>query len=190
MLLQLPKDKYAELQRMTDFNRVSYFTSFHQNREVYLDPQFNMNGAFSEALLSHNMLLMGGKIAMITCASAGFGFAMGFIMSGFEFNSTRVVNTDRTSRSQLKQHFFGYSRFLKKQSLHFARFGLYISLLELPLEIVVGKLNTPAIFVSGGLAACFQQRYKGFGNAVTAFAGSGLFIGAIGLFMNKGKDKS
>lgn len=73
-----------------------------------------MNGAFSEALLSHNMLLMGGKIAMITCASAGFGFAMGFIMSGFEFNSTRVVNTDRTSRSQLKQHFFGYSRFLKK----------------------------------------------------------------------------
>ena len=62
--------------------------------------------------------------------------------------------------------------------------------MELPLEIVVGKLNTPAIFVSGGLAACFQQRYKGFGNAVTAFAGSGLFIGAIGLFMNKGKDKS
>ena len=101
------------------------------------------------------MMMMAGKIGLITCASAGFGFAMGFIMSGFEFNSTRVVNTDRTSRSQLKQHFFGYSRFLKKQSLHFARFGLYISLLELPLEIVLGRLNTPAIFVSGGLAAVF-----------------------------------
>ena len=74
-LLQLPKDKYAEIQRMTDFNRVSYFTSFHQNREVYLDPQFNMHGSFSEALLSHNMLLMAGKIGLITGASAGFGFA-------------------------------------------------------------------------------------------------------------------
>mmetsp|Transcript_17154 Transcript_17154/g.23132 ORF Transcript_17154/g.23132 Transcript_17154/m.23132 type:complete len:100 (+) Transcript_17154:183-482(+) len=97
--------------------------------------------------------MMVGKVALITGASAGFGFALGFIMSGFEFNSTRVVNTERTSRSQLKQHFFGYARFLKKQSLHFARFGLYISLIELPLEIVLGRLNTPAIFVSGGLAA-------------------------------------
>lgn len=175
---------------MTDFNRVSYFTSFHKDRETFLDPQFNKNGAFTEKLLSHNMWMMAGKIGLITCASAGFGFAMGFIMSGFEFNSSRVVNTDRTSRSQLKQHFFGYARFLKKQSLHFARFGFYISLLELPLEIVLGRLNTPAIFVSGGLAAVFQTRYKGMGSVASAFIGSGVFIGALGLFMNKGKDKS
>ena len=144
---------------MTDFDRYSYFTSFHLNREVYLDPQFNKNGAFTEKLLAHNMQLMIAKVGLITGASAGFGFAMGFIMSGFEFNSSRVINTDRTSRSQLKQHFFGYARFLKKQSLHFARFGLYISLIEIPIEIVMGRLNAPAIFFSGGLAAVLQTRY-------------------------------
>ena len=153
--LQISQEKYAEIRRMSDFDRVSYFTSFHQNREIYLDPQFNKNGAFTEKLLSHNTTMMIAKIGLITGASAGFGFAMGFIMSGFEFNSTRAVNTDKTSRSQLKQHFFGYARFLKKQSLHFARFGLYISLIELPLEIIMGRLNSPAIFVSGGLAAVF-----------------------------------
>ena len=133
---------------------------------------------------------MAAKIAMITGASGGFGFALGFIMSGFEFNSTRIVNTDVSSRSQLKQHFYGYVRFLKRHSLHFARFGLYISLLELPLEIVVGKLNTPAIFFSGGMAAVLQTRYKGMGTALSAFLGSGAFIGCMGLFMNKGKDKA
>lgn len=152
-MIKAPKDQYDEIKRMTDFNRISYFTSFHRDREVFLDPQFNKSGAFTEKLLSHNMWIMIGKVGLITGASAGFGFAMGFIMSGFEFNSSRVVNTDRASRSQLKQHFFGYARFLKKQSLHFARFGLYISLIEIPLEIVLGRLNTPAIFFSGGMAA-------------------------------------
>ena len=189
-LIKAAQDKYAELQRMTDYNRISYFSSFHRDREAFLEPQFNKNGAFTEKLLSHNAFLMGAKIFLITGASAVFGFALGFIMSGFEFQSTRVINTDRTSRSQLKQHFFGYSRFLKKQSLHFARFGLFISLLEIPLEIVNGRVNAPVIFFSGGMAAVLQQRYKGFGNAFSAFLGSGLFIGCLGLFMNKGKDKS
>ena len=175
---------------MTDFNRVSYFTSFHQDREVYLEPCFNKNGAFTEKLMSVNMQMMAIKIIMITGASYGMGFAMGFIMSGFEFNSSRVINTDVASRSQVKQHFFGYLRFLKNHSLHFARFGLYIGLLELPLEIILGRLNTPAIFVSGGLAAVLQQRYKGFGTAFSAFIGSGMFIGGLGMFLNKGKDKS
>ena len=175
---------------MTDFNRVSYFSGFHQNKEVYLEPCFNKNGAFTEKLLAQNVFMMGAKICLITGASAGFGFALGFIMSGFEFSSSRVINTDRTSRSQLKQHFFGYSRFLKKQSLHFARFGLYISLLELPMEIVIGKLNGPAIFWSGGMAAVLQTRYTGLGNAFSAFLGSGIFIGGLGLVMNRGKDKS
>ena len=100
--LQISQEKYAEIRRMSDFDRVSYFTSFHQNREIYLDPQFNKNGAFTEKLLAHNTTMMIAKIGLITGASAGFGFAMGFIMSGFEFNSTRAVNTDKTSRSQLK----------------------------------------------------------------------------------------
>ena len=173
---------------MTDYNRVSYFTGFHQDRETFLESQFNPNSSFTEKLLANNIGMMVGKVCLITGASAGFGFAMGFIMSGFEFNSTRVVNTDRSSRSQLKQHFFGYARFLKRQSLHFARFGLYISLLELPLEIVLGKLNFPVIFFSGGMAAVLQQRYTGFGNALSGFIGSGVFIGGLGLVMNRGKD--
>ena len=77
-----------------------------------------------------------GKIVMITGASAGFGIFMGLLMSSFEHNSTMVVDTSRSTKSQLKQHFFGYGRFLKRQALHFAKFGLYISLLELPIELV------------------------------------------------------
>ena len=84
---------------MTDYNRVSYFTSFHTDRETFLEPAYNKNGSFTEKLLAHNAWIMFGKVGLITGASAGFGFALGFIMSGFEFNSTRVVNTDRTSRS-------------------------------------------------------------------------------------------
>ena len=96
---------------------------------------------------------MGVKILLITGGSAVFGAGMGMIMSSFEFNSSRVINTDKSSSNQIKQHFFGYSRFLKRQALHFARFGLYISLIEIPLELVLGRINSPAIFFSGGLAA-------------------------------------
>ena len=42
------------------------------------------------------------KVALITCASAGFGVAMGFVMSSFEFNSTMGVDTTRSTKSQLK----------------------------------------------------------------------------------------
>ena len=83
-----------------------------------------------------------GKIAMITGASAGFGIFMGLLMSSFEHNSTMVVDTSRSTKSQLKQHFFGYGRFLKRQALHFAKFGLYISLLELPIELVINTLSS------------------------------------------------
>ena len=130
------------------------------------------------------------KLAMITFASAGFGVIMGFFMSSFEFNSTMAVDTDRSTRSQLKQHFHGYSRFLKRQALHFARFGLYISLLEIPLELVFGRVNSIAMFFSGGLAAVLQNRYTGPAAAMNTFLGSGLFIGGLGAFMHKGNDRS
>ena len=54
------------------------------------------------------------KVFMITTVSAGFGILMGFFMSSFEFNSSMGVDVNRSTRSQLKQHFFGYTRFLKK----------------------------------------------------------------------------
>ena len=42
------------------------------------------------------------KVGIITVASAGFGVAMGLIMSSFETNAMQVVDTTRTTRSQLK----------------------------------------------------------------------------------------
>ena len=43
---QPKRDNFEEVKRMTDFNRISYFTGFHQNQEVYLEPQYNLNGSF------------------------------------------------------------------------------------------------------------------------------------------------
>ena len=133
---------------------------------------------------------MAAKVAMITGASAGFGILMGVVMSSFEFNQSRVIDTNRSSSSQLKQHFFGYTRFLKKQALHFARFGLYISLIEVPLELINGRVNAPAIFLSGGGAAVLQTRYGGPWATFTSFMGSGVFIGGLGLYMHAGNDSA
>lgn len=32
---------------------------------------------------------------------------------------------------------------------------MYISLIEVPLEYILGRINSPVIFMSGGLAAVF-----------------------------------
>ena len=41
-MMQLNKkaaeEKHSEIKRMTDFNRVSYFTSFHKEKEAYFEP--------------------------------------------------------------------------------------------------------------------------------------------------------
>jgi len=54
------------------------------------------------------------KIVLITGASAGFGIMMGLIMSSFETSNASIIDNSRSTRSQLKQHFFGYGRFLKR----------------------------------------------------------------------------
>ena len=82
---------------------------------------------------------MGAKVAMITGASAVFGIGMGIFMGSFEYNMAMGVDTNRNGWSQVRQHYFGYWRFLKRQALHFSRFGMYIGLIELPLEIILGK---------------------------------------------------
>lgn len=53
---------------------------------------------------------------------------------------------------------------------------------------MIGRLPTPAIFFSGGAAAVLQNRFLGWGNAFSHFMGSGIFIGGLGLVMNRGKD--
>jgi hypothetical protein len=46
------------------------------------------------------------------------------------------------------------------------------------------------VFVSGGFAACLQNRYTGFAPFLSTFLGSGCFIGGLGLYMHKGEDKA
>ena len=69
------------------------------------------------------------------------------------------------------------------------KFGFYIGMAEIPLELAIGRINAPAIFLSGGLAACLVDPKRGLMNNASKFFGSGLFIGALGMFMNKGNDK-
>ena len=138
-----------------------------------------------EKVLEAERTTMGLKVAMMTIASAGFGVAMGLFTASFEYNMTMGVDTSRSSWSQVRQTYFGYLRSLKRQALHFSRFGLYIGLIELPLEIIVGKQNFMTMFVSAGLAAWFQNIRAPF---LITFVGSGAFVGGIGLYMNKGND--
>ena len=130
------------------------------------------------------------KLAMITGASYFFGVMMGMFFGAFEFNSSLGVDVERSTRSQLKQHFHGYWRHLNRQGLHFMRFGLYIGLLEVPLELICGKLTAPALFFSGGMAASLQNRYMGFGQFLSTFLGSGCMIGFLGTYMHSGKDSA
>ncbi len=54
----------------------------------------------------------------------------------------------------------------------------------------MGRVNSGGIFFSGGLAAVLVE--PRFGTAMQLarrFLGSGMFIGGIGTYMNKGNDK-
>jgi len=37
------------------------------------------------------------------------------------------------------------------------KFGWYIGIIEVPLEIAFGKISAPVVFVSGGGAACLMD---------------------------------
>jgi len=63
---------------------------------------------------------------------------------------------------------------------------LYIGLLEVPMEIIIGKQNWMSMGVSAGLAAWFQNIRAPFAHT---FLGSGLFVGGIGLYMNRGTNE-
>jgi hypothetical protein len=97
--------------------------------------------------------MMMARVGLITVGSAVFGFGMGVFMSSFEYNMASGIDTSRGGWSQVRQHYFGYWRFLKRQSLHFSRFGLYIGLVEIPLEIITGRQNFLTSGFAGGMAA-------------------------------------
>ncbi len=54
----------------------------------------------------------------------------------------------------------------------------------------MGRVNAGGIFFSGGLAAVLVEPRIGSAMQVfSRFMGSGLFIGGLGSYMNKGNDK-
>ena len=69
---------------------------------MFLEPQFNLRGSFTDAMIQMTLFKTFLKVGLITVASGGFGVVMGLIMSSFEFNSTMGVDTSRSTRSQLK----------------------------------------------------------------------------------------
>ncbi len=54
----------------------------------------------------------------------------------------------------------------------------------------MGRVNAGGIFFSGGMAAVLMENRLGtMGGMVSRFLGSGIFIGGIGMYMNRGQDK-
>lgn len=92
-------EKYPEIKKMTDFDKVSYFTSMHEEQKVFFDPTFNLSTSFTEKQVQINSLKNFFKLLMMTGVSAGFGVVMGMFMSSFEFNSTMGVDTERSTKS-------------------------------------------------------------------------------------------
>ena len=76
---------------------------------------------------------------------------------------------------------------LKQSFTGFAKFGFYISLIEMPLESVLGKVSTAGMFVSGGLASLILDHKKTLIGNVWRFLGNGLMICVLGSFLNKPK---
>ena len=65
----------------------SSLTGFHDYPSLFLEPAFNIREPFTENMIREASLKMMAKVALITVASAGFGVAMGLLMSSFESNS-------------------------------------------------------------------------------------------------------
>ena len=84
---------------MFNFDKVSYFTSMHEEQNAFFEPMYNLNTSFTEKQASINIVKNVLKICLMTGASAGFGVVMGLFMSSFEFNSTMGVDTDRSTKS-------------------------------------------------------------------------------------------
>ena len=84
---------------MLKYDNVSHFTSFHEKQNVFMEPSFNVVGPFTEKMIQMEIPKMLMKIGLITVVSGAFGFAMGFVMSSFEFNATMGIDTNRSTRS-------------------------------------------------------------------------------------------
>lgn len=70
------------------------------------------------------------------------------------------------------------------------KFGWYIGLMEIPLEIAIGKISAPVVFCSGGGAAVLMNPVGTLASQVPKFLSSGAFIGGLGMVINRGNDRA
>ena len=87
---------------MLNFDRVGYFTQFATHNKVLLEEPFELRSSFTDNMINQSYIKAVIKILMITGVSAGMGILMAIFVSSFEFNSQMAVDTDRSTRSQLK----------------------------------------------------------------------------------------
>lgn len=99
---------------MLNNDSVGHYTTFHDDRMTYLDSQFDLKMSFTEKAIADARPMMAIKVGAITIASAGFGIGMGVLMGSFEYNMTMGVDNNRSGWSQVRQHYYGYGRFLKR----------------------------------------------------------------------------
>ena len=174
-----------QIERAFSQQSVTRYTNFHSSRMSYLESQFDMTSSFFLNTFENHKTMIAIKVAGITVVSAGMGVFMQLFLSSQEYNSASVTDLSRSHSSQTRQAFFGYWRMMKKQALHWSRFGLYIGLIDIPIEIVIGRMNFMTTGFSVGMAAFLQNIKAPF---APTFWGSAGFVGLISLYMNKGND--
>ena len=91
--------KFSEMDKMLNYKSVTYYSSLHQNRDVFFEEKFNLVGSFTERQIALNTPALLLKLGLITVGSAGFGALMGLFMSSFEFSSSMNIDTNRSTSS-------------------------------------------------------------------------------------------
>ena len=138
-----------------------------------------MEQSFFAKSLEKGRVLILGKMAIAGVAGCAFGFVMGIFMGSFDSTMSFGVDVRRSNWSQLRQHYFGHGRYLRRQMIHMGKFGLYIAVLEGAFEIVVGKPNFLTMALAGGFAGYLQNVRAAFW---PAFIPSACFLALIGLY--------
>lgn len=78
---------------------------------------------------------------------------------------------------------------MKRNALHWSRFGFFIAVIEIPMEMIIGKQSVPVSFVCCGLAGALQTKYMGPRPFFMSFLQTGAMISMLQLYMMKGNDK-
>ena len=138
-----------------------------------------MEDSFFAKSLEKGRILMAGKLFIAGVGGMAFGLVIGVFMGSFDSTMSFGIDVRRSNWSQLRQHYFGHGRYLRRQMLHMGKFGFYIAAVESAFEIIVGKPNFLTMGLAGGLAAYLQNTKVAFW---PAFIPSAFLLAVIGLY--------